>query len=264
MKAVILAGGRGTRGRPYTDFVPKAMIPVLGRPLVARVAEFLASSRAVSGVVVLADMGGMGAQIRNYMERGGGRGVAFVQDAQSGTGGDLLCLEEELAGESEFLLWFADNLCWVDVGAMARKFRESGAAACVATRSRRREATGFAEVDGSGRVARFVEKPEADLPMPECLGVYVLSAGVLDVVRGKAARKKGGVNLSYDVLEELAGRGEVSAYDIGDSPWVDAESPAALDRNADAVRRIVGMMEAGRAGGRATRTRRSPRRAPPA
>ena len=275
MKAVVMAGGRGTRARPYTDYFPKAMMPVQDRPLVAHVVEYLQSFKSIDEVLVLADLRGLGGQIGEYM--GGRRGVTMIQDTQSGTGGDLLCARRNLRGEGSFVLWFVDNLCRIDIEAMAARLDETGSLACVATRSSRREETGFARVDEAGMVAEFVEKPAVPLPMPECLGVYALSRAVLLRVARAAGRKGGaggkvdgagagvagrargggGVNLSYDILEGLAGEGRVCAYDIGAEPWIDAESPAAVDRNASTAAEIVARMaaHAGR-----TRTRRSPRR----
>lgn len=263
-----MAGGRGTRARPYTDYFPKAMMPVQGRPLVSHVVDYLLSLGPVGEVVVLTDLRGMGAQIGAYM--GGRRGVTLVQDAQSGTGGDLLRARPHLRGEETFVLWFVDNLCRADVSGMESLLRRTGSLACVATRSTRREETGFAEVGPSGIVERFVEKPTVPLPMAECLGIYALSTAVLSRISRRAAEKRravaagGGraaappeVNLSYDVLEALAADGRVCAYDIGGEPWLDAESPAAVDRNAATAAEIVARM-AGRPG--PTRTRRSPRR----
>lgn len=260
MKAVVMAGGRGTRARPYTDYFPKAMMPVQDRPLVAHVVEYLQSFRSVEEVLVLADLRGLGGQIKEYM--GGRSGVTMIQDTQRGTGGDLLCARRHLRGEGLFVLWFVDNLCRIDVEAMAARLVETGSLACVATRSSRREETGFAEVDGAGMVTRFVEKPAVPLPMPECLGVYAMSRAVLSRISQKAAGVKGGgggggVNLSYDILEALAGEGRVCAYDVGAEPWIDAESPAAVDRNASTAAEIVARMAARSA---RTRTRRSPRR----
>lgn len=266
MKAVVMAGGRGTRARPYTDYFPKAMMPVQGRPLVAHVVEYLLSLGPVDEAVVLTDLGGLGAQIAEYM--GGRRGVTMVQDAQAGTGGDLLRARPHLRGEETFVLWFVDNLCRADVLGMDALLRRTGSLACVATRSSRREETGFAEVGESGIVSRFVEKPTVRLPMAECLGIYALSTAVLPRVARAAAGKRadGGrgargpaadVNLSYDVLEALAAEGRVCAYDVGGEPWIDAESPAAVDRNAATAAEIVARMAARPA---RTRTRRSPRR----
>lgn len=271
MKAVVMAGGRGTRARPYTDYFPKAMMPVQGRPLVAHVVEYLLSIGPVEEAVVLADLGGLGAQIEGYL--GGRRGVAVVQDAQSGTGGDLLRAGPHLRGEETFVLWFVDNLCRADVLGMESLLRRTGSLACVATRSSRREETGFAEVGESGIVERFVEKPTVPLPMAECLGIYALSTKILPRISRRAAEKRreaaaaaapgraagqaAEVNLSYDVLEPLAAEGRVCAHDIGGEPWIDAESPAAVDRNAATAAEIVSRMAARPA---RTRTRRSPRR----
>lgn len=268
MKAVVMAGGRGTRARPYTDYFPKAMMPVQGRPLVSHVVEYLLSLGPVDEAVVLTDLGGLGGQIAGYM--GGRRGVTMVQDAQAGTGGDLLRARPHLRGEETFVLWFVDNLCRADVLGMDALLRRTGSLACVATRSSRREETGFAEVGESGIVSRFVEKPTVPLPMAECLGIYALSTAVLPRVARRAAEKRRAagrgrgsgrgaaeVNLSYDVLEALAAEGRVCAYDVGGEPWIDAESPAAVDRNAATAAEIVARMAARPA---RTRTRRSPRR----
>ena len=236
MKAVILAGGSGTRGRPYTEFIPKAMIPVCGRPIVGHIVEFLHSSPAISEIIILADLDGQGGQIRNYLEYSP-HGISFVQDSQSGTGGDLLALAPNLRGESEFMLWFADNLCSVDIEEMHRHFTATESIACVATRTERREETGFVLVQ-NGVVTRFVEKPTIRLPMHECLGIYILSTKILKEIRRKAAVAKP-INLSFDILEEQADLGRVSAFDLGGNGWIDVESPVILERNKNLVRRII-------------------------
>lgn len=251
MKAVVLAGGRGTRGRPYTDYFPKAMIPVGGAPLIRHVVGHLDSFSSVEEIIVVADFAGQGAQIRNYFQ---GQDVAgrmrFVQDSQSGTGGDVVHAAGRLRGAGGFVLWFVDNLCALDVDAMKRRFDEQGVAACVATRSRRREETGFARVEG-GVVSEFMEKPVLDLPLAECLGIYVLDPGIIDEIGAAPGGGGGGVNLSSDVLERLAAESRVGAYDIGDAEWLDVESPVIVDRNRGRAGRITGLMGRGAAAARA-------------
>ena len=235
MKCVIMAGGLGTRARPFTDYFPKAMMPAGNRPIIEHITGHLEASGAVSEILIVADLAGKGAQIQNHYSGHAGKPITFVQDSGSGTAGDLR--HADLAGESEFLLWFSDNLCALDIGEMAGQYRASGAAACIATRSRRREETGFADVR-DGMVVRFREKPVLDLPYQQCLGMYILSDTVLEMIR----RKEGHVNLSYDILQRLPESGGISAYDIGEEPWLDAESPAVLDRNDLVVREIISRM----------------------
>ncbi|ABK78110.1 mannose-1-phosphate guanyltransferase [Cenarchaeum symbiosum A] len=237
MKAVILAGGKGTRGKPYTEYIPKAMIPLEGRPVISYLVRFLESSD-VDEIIILTDLAGHGGQIKNYIRGGSGsKKITYVQDSQSSTGGDLLHLAPVLEGESEFLLWFGDNLCRVDIAGMRRRYIEKDSLACVLVRTRRKEETGFAVVK-DGVVAEFREKPEVELPIPECLGVYVLSTKLLGEIRALGTRQ---VNLSYDILEGLSKRGKVSAFEL-DGPWLDVESPVLLERNMGVASGIIRKM----------------------
>ena len=229
-----MAGGLGTRARPFTDHFPKAMMPAGGRPVIEHVLRHMGASDVISDIVVVADLAGRGAQIRHRYADYGDKPVSFVQDSGSGTGGDLR--HADVSGD--FVLWFCDNLCPLDISGMVERHASSGAEACVAVRSRRPEETGFADVV-DGMVTRFREKPVLELPACECLGMYVLGDAVLDRIRGM----DGPVNLSYDILQGMPA-GSVAAYDIGDSPWVDAESPAVLDRNAALVESILSRMGA--------------------
>ncbi len=239
MKAIILAGGKGTRGRPYTDYFPKAMIPVDGMPLIQYVVDHLSAFPVIGEIIIVADFKGLGAQIRNHFQ---GQRIAkrlkFVQDSQSGTGGDLIHAAGALGGAREFILWFVDNFCALDVDSMKRQFEAQKSMVCIATRTKRSEETGFAKVV-DGKVVEFKEKPVMDLPLSECLGIYMLDAGILSLVR-KA--KKANVDFSFDVLEGLSKESQVSTYDIGDIGWLDVESPVIIDRNKRQVRRIIRQM----------------------
>ena len=117
-----MAGGCGTRGRPYTEFIPKSAIPVNGRPVIAHVAEYLASLPEISEIIILSDFTGLGGQIRNYFgsSKVNGKRIKFIQDSQSGTGGDLLHLRPHLKA-GNFILWFADNICAVDAASCCKK-----------------------------------------------------------------------------------------------------------------------------------------------
>lgn len=250
MKAVIMAGGRGIRGRPYTEYFPKAMTPIGDSPLVSHIVRYVSSFEFIDEIIVIADLQGLGGQIQNYYVGGVCQtascdtavcNLTFVQDSQSGTGGDLLHASDLLRGEP-FVLWFVDNLCAVDLAGMRRKFQELGSTACIATRSVRAEETGFASVGDGGIIREFIEKPVMRLPSSECLGVYILGPSILQEISrlmGPGNGRKREVNLSHDILQNLARDGVVSAFDIGDSQWVDVESPTILERNAARVEQII-------------------------
>ena len=236
MKAIILAGGKGTRGKPYTEFFPKAMSPIDDKPLIDYVVKYLKSFNFVKEVIIVSDFNGLGGQIKNYF--GNQKNISFVQDSQSGTGGDLLHIEKKLKGESEFLLWFVDNLCAVDVKKMRDIFKEKKSSATIATRTKRKEETGFALVE-NGIIKEFKEKPVMKLQLSECLGVYMLGP---DIIKKIKKLKKKEVNLSFDILQQLSKEGKISAFDVGDSEWIDAESPMILERNQKTVKKIIKQM----------------------
>ena len=240
--AVLMAGGCGTRGRPYTEFIPKSAIPVNGRPVIAHVAEYLASLPEISEIIILSDFTGLGGQIRNYFgsSKVNGKRIKFIQDSQSGTGGDLLHLRPHLKA-GNFILWFADNICAVDAASMLHTLKVTKTLACVAMRSSRKEETGFADVEGD-IVKRFVEKPTVKLPRKECIGVYALSPKIFPHIIS-AKKKKSQVNLSYDILAPLASKSSVSAHDIEGRVWIDAESPAVLERRKTDVNKALQQMK---------------------
>ena len=236
MKAVILAGGKGTRGKPYTEFFPKAMSPIDDKPLIDYVVKYLKSFNFVKEVIIVSDFNGLGGQIKNYF--GNQKNISFIQDSQSGTGGDLLHIEKKLKGESEFLLWFVDNLCAVDIKKMKDIFKEKKSSATIATRTKRKEETGFAIVE-NGIIKEFKEKPVMKLQLSECLGIYMLGH---DIIKRIKKLKKKEINLSFDILQQLSKEGKISAFDVGDSEWIDAESPMILERNQKTVKKIIKQM----------------------
>ncbi|MBM3905433.1 MAG: nucleotidyltransferase family protein [Thaumarchaeota archaeon] len=231
MKAVILAGGKGTRARPFTDYSPKAMIPVYEKPLIFHIINHLYSFDFISEIIIVCDLSGFGGQIKNYFEKSK---IRFIQDSSSGTAGDLVHLAGLVKRES-FVLWFADNLCALDLGKMYKHYTNKKSMACIATRQFRKEETGFAQVD-DGVVSQFIEKPIIKMENHECTGIYILSGKIIDIIKSKSKKN---LNLSYDILQELSKKGQVSSFDIGKTPWVDVESPSIIQRKSDDIKKII-------------------------
>ena len=129
------------------DYFPKALIPVNDKPLINYILEYINSFKFIDEIIIVSDFKGLGGQIQNYLEKSDLRKkIKFVQDSQSGTAGDLRHVASKLKGSSEFLLWFVDNLCAVDIKKMLQHFKVNNSIACIATRKTRKEETGFAIV----------------------------------------------------------------------------------------------------------------------
>ena len=241
MKAIILAGGEGTRGRPYTDYFPKAMIPLNGKPMIDYIVRYLSSFKFINEIIIISDFKGLGGQIKNYLQDSTyKKNISFVQDSQSGTAGDLLRIHKKLSGTSEFILWFVDNFSPINLREMLLTFKKKKSLACIATRTKRKEETGFAIVEDN-IIKEFNEKPTMTLKMSECLGVYIFDNKILSKIKPKPKQKK--INLSFDVLENLSKKGKISAFDIGNTPWLDVESPVVIDRNQSLIKKIIKQME---------------------
>jgi mannose-1-phosphate guanylyltransferase len=77
------------------------------------------------------------------------------------------------------------------------------------------------------------------LQLSECLGIYMLGKEIIQKIKKKKQKQ---VNLSFDILQQLSKEGKVSAYDIGNKEWIDAESPMILERNEKIVTKIIKQM----------------------
>ena len=117
MKAVILAGGEGTRLRPLTSNQPKPMMPLANRPMMEHVVRLLANHGFDDIVVTVAFLAN---QIRDYFGDGSDFGVRMryaTEESPLGTAGSVLNASEEL--DDTFLVISGDVLTDIDLGAIA-------------------------------------------------------------------------------------------------------------------------------------------------
>jgi len=219
------------------------MIPIEGKPLIDHIVSYVSSFGFIDEIIILADYNGIGSQIKGYFEnRATKKKIRFIQDSQSGTGGDLVHLSNLLGKSSEFLLWFSDNLTPIDLGKMFKFYKQKKSIACIATRRYRKEETGYAVVK-DGLILGFKEKPVIKLQMAECLGIYILATKILKLIKSKQKRQRN-INLSYDILQGLSKSKTISAFDIEKTPWIDIESPTKIERNQEFVKGIIKKMKA--------------------
>jgi NDP-sugar pyrophosphorylase family protein len=172
-QAVILAAGFSTRLRPLTTALPKCMVPVGGRPLLAHTIEHLRSYGVVNVVINLHHAG---EQIVKYLGDGEAFGVNVRYSQERtilGTAGGTRHAARFFDGP--FFVWYGDNMSTIRLDHLWAFHKEVGAEATVALFERDDTSqSGVAEVDHSGRIRRFVEKPRPG----EVSGAWV-NAGVL-------------------------------------------------------------------------------------
>src|SRR5512132_3484197 len=129
MKAVIMAGGEGTRLRPLTSNAPKPMMPIANAPMMEHIVGLLHRHGFDDIVVTVAFMAN---HIRNYFGDGSELGVRMVyatEETPLGTAGSVLNARDEL--DTRFLVISGDVLTDIDLGAIARFHDERGALATI-------------------------------------------------------------------------------------------------------------------------------------
>jgi mannose-1-phosphate guanylyltransferase/mannose-1-phosphate guanylyltransferase/phosphomannomutase len=183
---MILAAGLGTRLRPLTYVMPKPVAPVLNRPIVAWIADLLAShgfEDVVTNVSYLPE------QIHEVLGDGSGFGLRITYSEESeplGTAGGVGKVRDFLSEADSFLIISGDALTDIDLGAMRKAHEanvERGAIATLATK-RVEDTTqfGVAITDEEGRIQGFQEKPEpaeALSDLANC-GIYMFRKEIFD------------------------------------------------------------------------------------
>jgi len=221
MKAVILCAGHGTRLRPLTNYVSKAMVPVAGVPILERI---IVSLRDQGFAEMIVAVSWLGEQVTHSFGDGARLGVSIeysLNTEPSGTAGEVHYLRHLLAGEEHFLVHYGDILTDLDVAGLMREHLAHNAAATIGLVTGVPVHTGVAEVAADGAVIRFVEKPP--LEHPTNAAVFALSGRVL-------ARCAPGRDFSTDIFPELIAAGEVVRGFVDENAyWLDVGRLSDLD-----------------------------------
>lgn len=184
MKAVIMAGGAGTRLRPLSCGEPKPMVPLFDKPVMEYIIELL-KKHAITDITVTLQF--MPERIMEYFGDGSAFGVCLrysVEKEPLGTAGSVrasgIC-----AGGEDFLIISGDAVCDIDLGACIA-FHESrqADATLVLYRSETPLEYGLVMTDEQGRIRRFIEKPYWGQVFTDTVntGIYILSGRAMQRV----------------------------------------------------------------------------------
>ena len=237
MRAVVLVGGHGTRLRPLTNDVPKAMLPIGGVPMIERMVSHLAG-HGITEVVL--SMGFLPDAFAEGYPDGTCAGIPLhfaVEPEPLDTAGAIAFAATHAGIDADshdsFLVQNGDILTDLDVGALVASHREADAEATIAlTAVDDPSRYGVVATDGTGRVLGFVEKP-APGEAPSNLvnaGTYVLEPSVL-------RRITPGVRVSVErqVFPAMVADGTLYAM-AAEASWIDAGTPATyLQANLDTL-----------------------------
>ncbi|GII78855.1 mannose-1-phosphate guanyltransferase [Sphaerisporangium rufum] len=233
MKAVVMAGGEGTRLRPMTANQPKPLLPVVNRPIMEHVLRLLKRHGFTETVVTVQFLAAL---VRNYFGDGGELGMRLhyaTEEIPLGTAGSVKNAADKLRDE-RFLVISGDALTDIDLTDMIRFHEENGALVTIGLKRVPNPLEfGIIIVDDHGRVQRFLEKPTWGQVFSDTVntGVYVMEPEVLDEVAGGVP-----VDWSADVFPRLLARGAPLYGYVASGYWEDVGTHESyLKAQADAL-----------------------------
>jgi mannose-1-phosphate guanylyltransferase len=218
MKAILLAGGKGTRLRPLTIHTPKPIVPIFGRPFLNYQIDLVKKLPEIDEVIL--SLNYQPRRIEEMFGHGDGVGVKVsyvVEPAPLGTGGAV-----KYAGgavEETVVVFNGDVMTQVDLSAVLRLHRERKAkATIVLTPVDNPSAYGLVETDPDGNVRRFLEKPKAEEITCDTInaGIYILEPETFDRIPRDTAWS---IERSY--FPSLVERGETFVAYIYHGYWID-------------------------------------------
>jgi mannose-1-phosphate guanylyltransferase / phosphomannomutase len=218
VKAVVMAGGEGTRLRPMTASQPKPMLPVVNRPIMEHVLRLVKRHGCTETVVTVQFLASL---VRNYFGDGEDVGMSLqyaTEEEPLGTAGSVKNAQDALRAEP-FLVISGDALTDMDLSELVKFHQRNGALVTVAL-SRKPNPLEFGIVitGEDGRIRRFLEKPTWGQVFSDTVntGIYVMEPEVLaEVPPGEV------VDWSADVFPRLLDRGAPLFGWVGDGYWED-------------------------------------------
>jgi NDP-sugar pyrophosphorylase family protein len=222
VKAVILAGGEGTRLRPLTLKLPKPTAPVLDRPLLAHQIDLLAQAGIHE---IIFSLGYQPDRIREVFGDGAAWGAKIhyvVEATPLGTGGAVKNAQSLL--DDTTIVFNGDVLIDVDLAAVIAEHKKRAASATIVlTPVENPSAYGLVETDPAGRVLRFTEKPkDADQIRTNNInaGIYLLDTATLGLM--PEATK---YSIERSFFPALLERGDLVRGHVHRGYWIDIGTP---------------------------------------
>jgi NDP-sugar pyrophosphorylase family protein len=221
MKAVILAGGEGTRLRPLTLSLPKPVVPVVDRPFLRHQLDLLGRAGVRDVVFSVAYRP---ERVEAVFGDGRSLGVTIryaVEESPLGTGGAVRNALDLL--DERTIVLNGDVLTDVDLGALVRRHQEARASATILlTPVPNPSAYGLVETDASSRVLRFLEKPKPEEITTDTInaGIYILETRTLELIPPAVKH-----SIERGFFPDLLARGDLVLGPVHRGYWIDIGTP---------------------------------------
>ncbi len=222
MKAVIMAGGEGTRLRPLTSLLPKPMVPIVNQPVMEHIVG-LVKHHGIDGVV--ATLAFMPQFIQDYFGDGDEWGMSIeyaIEETPLGTAGSVRNAEKLLPRDEPFIVISGDALTDIDLTELVEFHKRKGGAVTIALKAVDDPLEfGVVVTDSDGRVERFLEKPTWGQVFSDQIntGIYVIEPWVLDEIPADRP-----YDFSSELFPSLMEKGHAIYGMVTEGYWCDVGS----------------------------------------
>ena len=207
MKALILAGGKGTRLSPLTNFIAKQLLPVGNKPILFYIIEQIREAGISDiGIIISPETG---SSIKSALSNGSkwGVNITFILQSQHLGLAHAVTTAREFLVDSPFLLFLGDNLVKDSVKYLVDEFNNySRDALVVLKKVDDPRAFGIAETDSSGRVIQVIEKPKTPKSNLALVGVYIFSPIIHEAITRIKPSRRGEYEIT-DAIQKLIDMG---------------------------------------------------------
>ncbi len=220
MKALVLAGGKGTRLRPLTHTMPKQLVPVANRPVIHYVIDQIIKCGVLDiGIVVSPDTAPQIMESLN-INIWGAHFTYITQDQPLGLAHAVKVSREYLKNEP-FIMYLGDNLVGQDIAQYVQAFDKSDSEAVILLKSvKDPKLFGVAEIDESGAVIRLIEKPQVPPSTLALMGIYIFSPYIHKAIEEIKPSGRGELEIT-DAIQQIINRGHSVKSFIIESWWLD-------------------------------------------
>ena len=228
MKALILAGGAGTRLRPITHTSAKQLVPVANKPILFYGLESMAEAGIREVGIIVGDTAAEVMAAVGDGSRWGMRVTYIPQDAPLGLAHCVL-IARDFLGDDDFVMYLGDNLLQQGLVEFVERFERlrqpnlqdaAAAAQILLMKVPDPQRFGVAVLDEAGRVSKLVEKPATPPSDLALVGVYLFDATVHEAVRAIEPSARGELEIT-DAIQWLVDNGYRVLADQLDGWWID-------------------------------------------
>lgn len=236
MKAVILAGGKGTRLKPYTTVFPKPLMPINDKPILEIVIRQL-KSHGFDEIII--SVGHLAELIMTFFGDGNKFGVKIIysrEDKPLGTAGSLGLLKNEL--KEPFLMINGDVLTSLNFHEMIDYHKGNDAIVTIALNKRDINIDfGVIEINDDNCIKEYIEKPTMEYLVS--MGVYAINPKILEFIKLDEY-------LDFpDLIKKLMSNGETVNGYVFDGYWLDIGRPDDYERANREIEEVYGKLGLG-------------------